>query len=488
MPYGYITTSNEWKKQLKNFNRGYNGRKTWDELYGTIDTAAQKGNSIVTQDYTDAISQAYGSAFGQKAAIANSNLFTGYKDAAIADIDYGLAEAYDTYRQNYLTQKARVDENATLAREQISTALGTEAENFKAYQDSYYGYLTDLYNRAYGLNDYEDIGADETLKTIFTTHPLWNRYLVDSGQEGVDPALISSSDLYAKLFDTKTGTINAQGTDFYRQMMYQLGPELGKYGFSEYLSKVNPKLYEWSMTQNPYNYTEGGTNAATFRQSVGLDSKDAPYDITSGYKALSDKQYYDVTRNTARGAVDNTIKSVSSVINDDVYATNADKLLEKHATAVFDKGDEAFKKLESYAKQVGVYDELDWDKYESELTSAKDKVFLEDVPEDVIKPDKSLTWEENAKRTRELITSWATTHDVLDEVDWDAVNKVISEVKNKTTGQISYDGYSIKLYNALSNITSKYANKAENSKRLKQYASIYEQILSDIDNSLGHSK
>jgi hypothetical protein len=456
-------------------------------LYGTINTAAQKGNSIATQDYTDAISQAYGSAFDQKAAIANSNLFTGYKDAAIADIDYGLAEAYDTYRQNYLTQKAKIDENAALAREQISTALGTEAENFKAYQDSYYGYLTDLYDRAYGLGKYEDIGGDETLSNMFASNPLWNRYITP-GAEGDNPTLLTSNELYQTMFDPNTKVITAQGTDFYKQMMSQLGIEDGKYGFNEYLANANPELYEWSQQQNPYNYTEGGTNAATFRQSVGLDSKDAPYDITSGYKALSDEQYYDVTRNTARGAVDNTIKSVSSVINDDFYATNADKLLEKHATAVFDKGDEAFKKLESYAKEVGVYDELDWDKYESELTSAKDKVFLEDVPEDVIKPDKSLTWEENAKRTRELITSWATTHDVLDEVDWDAVNKVISEVKNKTTGQISYDGYSIKLYNALSNITSKYATKAENSKRLKQYASIYEQILSDIDNSLGHSK
>lgn len=284
MAYGYITSTNDYKKQLKELNRNYEGRKVWDELYGQIGLSQQRAENSVRRDYLTNLSEAYTSAYNQKAAVANSALGTGYKQQAIEDLDFALSEAFDSYRQNYLTQKAQIDENALAANQAIDAELTKQAENTKLYQDSFYNYLNDLWNRAQGTGKYEDVGVDTTLQNLFTNDPLWSRYTEKIGK---NTRLLDSSSLYAQLYDTNH-MITDKGRDFYDQMFNSLGVVEGKdYSFHKYLSDTNSELYEWSIAANPYDYTEAGTNMGTFKTLMGLDSKDNEYAFIERYGGLS---------------------------------------------------------------------------------------------------------------------------------------------------------------------------------------------------------
>ena len=49
--YGYVMPVSEYKKQLAEANRDYRGRKTWENLYGSIDLAKQQQIGQLTKDY-----------------------------------------------------------------------------------------------------------------------------------------------------------------------------------------------------------------------------------------------------------------------------------------------------------------------------------------------------------------------------------------------------------------------------------------------------
>ena len=274
MAYGYITSVNEYKKQLKDLNRNYEGRKVWEDLYGAVGLSKQRAESQLVQDYNSSILNAYKSAYKQQSDIYRSALGQGYKDALASELDLALSQAYDSYRQNYLSQKNQLESNTQEANSAITSELETQAENTKLYQDSFYSYLDDLWNRAQGTGKYEDVGEDETLKDLFTNDILWNRYTTKVGE---NTYLMDSSELYGQLYD-KNRMITDRGLDFYDQMFNSLGVVEGKdYSFHRYLSDVNPELYEWSIANNPYDYTTAGTNMGTFKTLMGLDSMDNEY-------------------------------------------------------------------------------------------------------------------------------------------------------------------------------------------------------------------
>ena len=366
MAYGYITSTNEYKKQLKDLNRNYEGRRVWDELYGQIGLSKQLAESTLNQDYSTNVLDAYSEAYNQRLAIANSALGTGYKQQAMEDLDFALSEAFDSYRQNYLTQKAQIDENALAANQAIDAELTKQAKNIKLYQDSFYNYLDDLWNRAQGTGKYEDIGVNTTLQNLFINDPLWSRYT-----EKIDKNthLLDSSSLYAQLYDANH-MITDKGRDFYDQMFNSLGVVEGKdYSFHRYLSEVNPELYDWSIASNPYDYTEAGTNMGTFKTLMGLDSKDNEYKFIERNSGLTkaDVEVYlnkfaERFKNLDTSGKYKKSKNNLTIFNEAVGdLTKYVNSLDINAS----KKSELVNSINNYAKTINVYNLEDTDAWEA---------------------------------------------------------------------------------------------------------------------------
>ena len=366
-----IISTDKIKSQLRELNRNYEGRQTWNELYAGVDLAEKQAVNQATSSYESDVLDAYISAFKTRSQVANSNLGSGFKEAAIADLDYDLAEAFNSYKQNYASQLSTIGQNALDAKTAIDEELTTYSTNVANYQKSMYGYLTDLYNRAYGLNTYEDVGEDLKLKELFENDMLWNRYtnaeyqyqtddngniiydekgkpIVVKDEKGNDVIsgrkLLTEEELYSSLYD-KENNIKESGVDFYDQMLNQLGTN---YSFDAYLNKTNPELYSWSQQASVYDYNKAGTNQGSFKTLMGLDSQDYEYKYVERFGGISEetmKSYMNelgsaLTKlsNTGEDEDTNSIiseyESIISTLNENINALKLDENTKKELQGV----------------------------------------------------------------------------------------------------------------------------------------------------------
>lgn len=294
MAYGYIQTASNVARQLKELNRDYQGRRTWDKLYANIDLQKREALSDLTYDYDTQIAKAYSTAFANKTAIANSALGSGYKQQAEKDIDLALQEAFASYKQNFNSAASAVETSANTAIANLDNALLQESQNYKNYQDSTYSYLQYLYDRAFpGVDaDYE---ADENLTNMFNTDLNWSKFIVKE-KEGTDEEtsrLMTKQELLARNYELDEqgqGTITKAGVDFYDQMLNGLSQEGSNYGFHAWLAETNPELYEWSQAGNPYDYNDAGTNMGTFKKMVGLESTDDQYKFIERFGGFTEEE------------------------------------------------------------------------------------------------------------------------------------------------------------------------------------------------------
>lgn len=300
--YGMIYDTSSIKNQLKEANRDYTGRKTWENLYSSIDLSEKQQINALKQDYAKAMSAAYSTAYQNKAAIANSNLGQGYKVSAIDDVDAALQKAYAKYQQDYLKDTSKIESTANEAYENVNSALTEQAEYTKKFANAPYQYLQYLFDK------YNE-GSDKD--NIFLTNDLWKRYTYeetdDEGNLTGERALKSWEDIknygayeeyidndgakqkeWTGLFDD-SGNLTIKGADFYDQMMNDLAQK-GGYSFGEWLSTEDEDLYNWSKSYNPYDYTTDQSNAGSFRTMVGLTSTDQTYSFIERYGGMSKKE------------------------------------------------------------------------------------------------------------------------------------------------------------------------------------------------------
>ena len=366
--YGYIFTKDNVKEQLKNMNRTYQGRQTWGEYYGAIDIAKQDALSKITHDYSSDVLEAYKTAEENKSIVANSALGQGYKEEAFKDIDASLMQAYDAYRQTYADNVESVESNVDAQKAAIDKALDVEATNMQSMLNSGYDYLTDLYNRAYGLGDYDEI--DNSLNSLFEDDALWNKYLTEEvDKEGnVTKRLLTQNELYSQLFD-ENNELTIKGTDFYDQMINQLGSELGEdYGYYSWLNKTNPDLFEWSQSYNPYDYNAAGTNMGTFKTMLNMQSTDSKYDFVERFGGMT------------RNEIDNKMNEFVNSINfsdPDAIVSNIDDVLNN---------------IEKWSRDLGIYDDLDkelggWDNVKNSLLKTFNDVYDKDELSDMYYED-----------------------------------------------------------------------------------------------------
>lgn len=287
MAYGYIQTTSNVARQLKELNRDYYGRQTWKNMYSNVDFQRQIAINDLTTLYNEDVAKAYASAFAQKSIVANSDLGTGYKEQLDNSLDTALQEAFNTYRRNYLTDVNSVNDTAAVANAEIDELLEQESQNYVDYDNATYAYLEYLYNLAFPDDDV----ADEKLSAMFANDN-WSKYLVN---EDGQTRLMTQEEIRANNYDLDEfgqGTINRTGKDYYDQMLNGLSQyEGGKYSFNKWLAEENPELYQWSQSGNPFNYTQAGTNAGSFKASQGLESTDDLYSFTERFGGMTDKDF-----------------------------------------------------------------------------------------------------------------------------------------------------------------------------------------------------
>lgn len=298
--YGMIYDTSSIKSQLAEANRDYYGRKTWENLYSSIDYAKQKQLGQLEYDYSDAVAKAYASAYAANQNIASSNLGQGYKLAAQEETNVVLEEAYNTYRQNYLSGISQIESAAAKQTETVTDALTEQATKVRDYANAPYQYLQYLFKH---------YGEGDKSKNIFYNEEMWKRYTNEILDEEENPTgereLKSWEDIvnagahetitdefgnvkkqWTGLYD-ESGNLTIKGADFFDQMFNQLAEEGRGVSFGQWLSENNQDLFKWSQSYNPYNYTEAGTNVGSFNTMVGLTSTDEEYSFIERFGGLS---------------------------------------------------------------------------------------------------------------------------------------------------------------------------------------------------------
>jgi hypothetical protein len=293
--YGMIFDTSDIKSQLAQANRDYYGRKVWENLYGSIDYAKQKQLGKLQQDYSSAVNEAYASAYLANQNIAASNLGVGYKAAASEANDLALEEAYNTYRQKYLAGVSEVESLSAKQTQNVTNALDEQAKYESAFAEKPYEYLKYVFDK---------YSEGERANNIFYNEELWKRYTKEVKDEAGNPTgerelksweeianygayeEVEGKKQWIGLFD-HSGNLTIKGVDFYDQMINQLAYEGRGISFAQWLSGNDEKLYEWSRSYNPYNYTEAGTNLGSFKTMVGLTSADEKYTFMERFGGLS---------------------------------------------------------------------------------------------------------------------------------------------------------------------------------------------------------
>lgn len=306
--YGMIYDTASIKSQLAEANRDYYGRKTWEDLYGSIEYAKQKKIGQLEQDYSTAMAEAYSSAYRANQGIAASNLGEGYKAAAMEETDIALEEAYNAYKQNYLSGVAEIESAAAQQTQTVTNALTEQAEYIRDFANTPYQYLQYVF---------EQYGEGEQSENIFYNEEMWKRYtkevkdeqgnltgerelksweeIADYGAyEEITDEFGNVQKQWTGLYDEQ-GNLTIKGADFFDQMINQLAYEGRGISFGQWLAENNQELYDWSQSYNPYDYTEAGSNIGSFKTMVGLTSTDEKYTFMERFGGLSksevDKMY-----------------------------------------------------------------------------------------------------------------------------------------------------------------------------------------------------
>lgn len=410
---GAIFTAEAAKNFLKEANKNYLGQQTWLEAYNALSDAANQTNlnyestiadidkstsrqisdlgidtrlqeSLLTQDYSADIAEAYKSAMAQRQNIAASNLGQGFKEKALLDTDLALESAYDSYRRNFLANKSNLasklvsnvggiyrsaisskedvykrtqDELELIgeAQTELDTMLEKQAQNTADYLNAHFDYLEALYEK-----DSEIFNSPDFYDYI--DYSLVGGTLTPGGLKDINA-------IRNMMFD-EGGELNERGQMFFKQIEnYGVG---SGYTFGDYLYDTNKELYDWSVGINPYDasYTdlEGiNTNRISALGMImgGEGGKvDTRYETTN--KTIEDLHYAD-TKST-----DTNLKDLGKAKE---YGEDLDRvIMPTDIEIVGIKGGDNTKSIRVDSKKHSYYLEASEDKIDDATTDKIDKL------------------------------------------------------------------------------------------------------------------
>lgn len=315
-------TATQMQKTLYESNRDYYNRKTWENLIaGTQQSAMAAENQLVKQ-YTDASTAAYTSYLQNRANIEASNLYGQSKQNMLSDNRINLEEAYNTYRQNLAQNEQALQKSYQENVSTVNEALAERAENFIAYENAAYDYTKYLFEKA------PQLASDPRFTNYFTQDAIWDETANegkgdwerdDEGNIKYGNARLKTVDELYKDFYTYNKELNRYEsnedlTDYLDFVENYIGQGERPEGldnimsWEDYIRSTNPDLADYMFTNDPYNYTEEGTVAGSFRTLTGRESTDRDWSYAeriTGIKAAQINKQYESFKND----LDNIISS-----------------------------------------------------------------------------------------------------------------------------------------------------------------------------------
>lgn len=296
---GMILTSDVAARQLKEMNRDYNNKLTWQTALNEVDASAAQAQQKLQQSYTDASAQAYASYLQNRAALANSGYIGAGADSLGNEMNSELTQMYEQYLSTRSDQSQAIETARQEQQDTIYDMLKEQGEYTAKYDKAHYDYLNWLYENKpeyfaeggifedmlYVSDDPDDPTRLKTIDELFA--PSTN----EAGEQ---------TGLYQPLYDENgnpTGEfeLTLKGVDWYDRIENQLNTlqgdkdykDAGNYTFGEYLSQTDEDLLKWAESYNPYNYTEAGTNAGTFKTMYGMASTDTSYAFAERFAGMT---------------------------------------------------------------------------------------------------------------------------------------------------------------------------------------------------------
>ena len=244
---GMIFTADEMKKVLRENSTNYKGTNTWSDAYGSIEAQKQDALGQLGNQYSKEMLDAYVASQKRASAIQASNLLQGYKDLALQENQQVLNDAFESYRNTYLQNKANIESNSSDYMNAVNEELSNVAANYSKLANMSWEYLPYLY---------------EKNPEIFQNDPNYNRYLVDDGTGNF--RLKTMGELGTDFIDEDTRSLNEKGIDF---LNFIEGYNLGGSTFWDFVAEKDYDLFEWANSADPYN--AGKRNVDTFRYFTG---------------------------------------------------------------------------------------------------------------------------------------------------------------------------------------------------------------------------
>lgn len=308
-----ILTPESAAKQLQENNRNYYNQKTWETLFNANNFSAAKAENQLIKDYTQDSAAAYVSYLKNKNTLANSDIVGESRQQILQSSEQALQEAYNSYRQN-LAQNLKTIEDARATNEQaISDELAYQGEMMAQYNNLHYDYLEELYNQYLAgenqlftdelwsryLTQDQLVDAEGNLMYDEEGNPLYGDYRLKTQSELTNPAyeevVLDDGTIrkdYTSLYDEQ-GNLTVAGVEFFDFLENALATQ-GGYSWGNFLSENYSDVYDWATSYNPYNYTQEGTQAGTFRTMTGRMSTDYLYSFAERFGGLTQSQIDDM--------------------------------------------------------------------------------------------------------------------------------------------------------------------------------------------------
>ncbi len=349
-------TTGQYKTVLQEQNRDYYNRKTWENLLSQNQQSAIAAENQLVKDYTQASTAAYTSYLQNRANIESSALFGESKQKMLSENQLNLEEAYNTYRQNLAQNEQALQKSYQENVSAVNEALAERAENFVAYENAAYDYTKYLFEKA------PQLATDPRFANYFTQDAIWDETANEGkgdwerDEEGnirYGEARLKTVDELYKDFYTYNKELNryesnedlADYLDFVENYIGQGERPEGLddiMSWEDYIRSNNPDLADYMFAGDPYNYTEEGTVAGSFRTLTGRKSTDRDWSYAeriTGVKAKYIQEQFskykdkftDIVNTTNDTAIDRTtqIKNLSNSFVDMAKDLGIDKDLEQ---------------------------------------------------------------------------------------------------------------------------------------------------------------
>lgn len=212
-----IFTKDTVKPVLEKYNRDYNGRRTWGQMVGALDSSLVSANQAAERDFSTSVNDAYLSSMNAKNAVAGESFGQGFKENYGQEIENALRIAYENSLANMNNALSSNQRQFNTGISSIAGALDTEAANMAKYGNAHIDYIKALWDKAEAgeltTNPFESYTYSRFLNPTHTEG--YNDY--DENGMPLMPTLKSESEIASLMFD-KEGNLTPTGSDIIEQL------------------------------------------------------------------------------------------------------------------------------------------------------------------------------------------------------------------------------------------------------------------------------